>query len=79
MPDIGQMAWRSARRKKDHVYSHVVTRLRQVVPEDFGRRRHPRRFFRRRFCSLGFLPRRGFFLLAGVLCGLALTLALLFM
>jgi hypothetical protein len=41
MPDIGQMAWRAARRKEDDVDSHVIPRFTQIMPEDFRRRRDP--------------------------------------
>ena len=36
MPDIRQMARRTARRKEDHVDPHVVARLCKVVEEHFG-------------------------------------------
>ena len=42
MPDIGQMARRAAGRKEDDVYSHVVARFRQIMPQDFGGGRHAR-------------------------------------
>ncbi|GLV29360.1 hypothetical protein TomTYG75_18800 [Sphingobium sp. TomTYG75] len=36
MPDIRQMARRTARRKEDHVDPHVVARLCKVIEEHFG-------------------------------------------
>lgn len=43
VPDIGQMARRTARRKEDHVDSHVVARFGEAVEQDSRRRRHSRK------------------------------------